>query len=85
MRIRQIKDIHTDTIAEAIKEARLAIAKLPEPDNKTMEDICKEVGVSKTYWYDIEYDRLRGSLSIENLRKIEAALKVDLGINFNEI
>jgi hypothetical protein len=38
--------------------------------------------VSRTYWYDIEKETLKGALSIENLRKIEEALEVDFGVEF---
>ncbi len=84
MKVRQIKDIEIPGLAETIKTARMAIAEAPEPNKKTMEDICREVGLSRTYWYDIEHDRLRGTLSIENLRKIEVALNIDLGVKFDD-
>lgn len=84
MRIRQIKEIEILGLGEVIRKARIAMADTPEPDKKTMEDICNEVGVSKTYWYDIEREQVRGALSIKNLRKIEAALKIDLGVKFND-
>lgn len=84
MRIRQIKEIEIPDLPQKIKAARIAMAEAPEPGKKTMEDICREVGLSRTYWYDIEQDRLRGTLSIENLRKIEAALKIDLGVKFDD-
>jgi len=79
MRIRQIKEIEVDDLGNQIAKARIAIS-----PHKKLEAICNEVGVSKTYWYDIEKDNLRGSLSIENLRKIEKALNIDLGISFEE-
>lgn len=84
MRIRQIKEIEIPELGDVIKKARIVMADASEPNKKTMEDICREVGVSRTYWYDIEQDRLRGTLSIENLRKIEKALNIDLGVSFDE-
>ena len=74
MRIRQVKEIDVD-ISERIKQARIDIS-----NRKSLAAICDEVGVSTTYWYDIEKNKIRGALSIENLRKIEKALGIDLGV-----
>lgn len=79
MRVRQIREVEVDKLGERIKRARLAVAQ-----NKSLEQICDEVGVSRTYWYDIEKESLKGALSIENLRKIEKALGVALGVDFND-
>ncbi|WP_257999310.1 helix-turn-helix domain-containing protein [Fischerella thermalis] len=62
-------------MGDRIKQARL-------DSKKSLEQICDEVGVSRTYWYDIEKETLKGALSIENLRKIEEALEVDFGVEF---
>lgn len=74
MRIRQVKEIEIEGLGERIKQARLGF-------NKSLEQICDEVGVSRTYWYDVEKETLKGALSIENLRKIEEVLGVDFGVN----
>ncbi len=76
MRVRQVKEIEIHGLGEQIKKARLA-------SSKSLEQICDEVGVSRTYWYDIEKETLKGALSIENLRKIEQALGIDLGVCFD--
>lgn len=73
MRIRQVKEVEIEGLGERIKQARLNCS-------KSLEQICDEVGVSRTYWYDIEKETLKGALSIENLRKIEQALSVDFGV-----
>lgn len=75
--VKQTREASFKGLGEKIKQARKKLR-----GKKTIEQICQEVGVSKTYWYDIENECLRGSLSIENLRKIEMALEVDLGVNF---
>jgi transcriptional regulator with XRE-family HTH domain len=75
MRIRQVKEIEIEGLGDRIKQARL-------DSRKSLEQICDEVGVSRTYWYDIEKETLKGALSIENLRKIEEALGVDLDVKF---
>jgi transcriptional regulator with XRE-family HTH domain len=77
MRIRQVKEIEIGGLGQQIKYARISC-------NKSLEQICDEVGVSRTYWYDIEKETLKGALSIENLRKIESVLGVDLGVQFND-
>ena len=77
MRIRQVKEIEILGLGERIKTARL-------DSNKSLEQICDLVGVSRTYWYDIEKETLKGALSIENLRKIEQVLGVSFGVVFDE-
>lgn len=74
MRIRQVKEVEIEGLGERIKKARLN-------SDKSLEHICDEVGVSRTYWYDVEKETLKGALSIENLRKIEKVLGVNFGIN----
>ena len=77
MRIRQVKEVEIEGLGERIKQARL-------DSRKSLEQICDEVGVSRTYWYDIEKETVRGALSIENLRKIEEVLGVNFGVNLEE-
>lgn len=76
MRIRWIKEVEVDGLGNAIRQAR-------EASGKTVDQICEEVGVSRTYYYDIEKETLKGTLSRENLESIEKSLKVDLGVNFD--
>ena len=77
MRIRWIKEVEVNGLGKAIKRAR-------ENSGKTVDQICEEVGVSRTYWYDIEKETLKGTLSRENLESIEKSLDVDLGVNFDD-
>lgn len=78
LRVRQIKEVEVEGLGDRIRSARLAIAQ-----QKSLERICEEVGVSRTYWYDLEKEALKGTLSIENLRKIEKALGIDFGVTFD--
>lgn len=78
VRVRQIREVEVEGLGDRIRLARLAIAQ-----QKSLERICEEVGVSRTYWYDLEKETLRGTLSIENLRKIEKALGIDFGVTFD--
>lgn len=75
IRIRQIREIEVEGLGARIKAARL-------DSRKSLRQITEEVGVSLTYWYDIESEKLKGALSIENLIKIEQCLGVDFGVNF---
>ena len=75
MRIRQINELEVDGLGEIVRQARLAISQ-----KKSLEQICREVGVSRTYWYDLEKEQIKGTLSVENLRKIEEVLGTDFGV-----
>ena len=77
MRIRKIREIEIKGLGETIKQARLK-------SDKSLEQICDEVGVSRTYWYDLEKETLKGALSFDNLQKIESTLNIDLGVEFND-
>ena len=77
MRIRWIKEIEVQGLGRVIKKAR-------KISDKTLDQLCDEVGVSRTYWYDIENETLKGTLSFENLKKIEESLEIDLGVSFDD-
>jgi transcriptional regulator with XRE-family HTH domain len=77
MRIRQIREIEVEGLGQRIKQVRLS-------SSKSLEQICNEVKVSRTYWYDIEKETLKGALSVEKLRKIEEVLGVDFGVRLEE-
>jgi transcriptional regulator with XRE-family HTH domain len=80
VRVRQIREIEVEGLGLRIQQqARAAIA-----GARSLDQICEEVGVSRTYWYDLESERIKGTLSIENLRKIEQALGADFGVKFND-
>ena len=80
VRIRKIQETRVEGLGERIKQARLSLPR----NGKSLNDLCEEVGFSQTYWYDIEKERIRGALSIENLRKMEKALGIDLGVSFDD-
>lgn len=79
MRVRQIKDVEVPGLGKRIKEARVRIS-----NQKSLERICEEVDLSRTYWYDLEKEKIKGTLSIEKLRLIEKALEVDFGIQIED-
>lgn len=75
MRVRKILEVKVVGLGERIKKARLA-------SDKSLESLCGEVGVSRTYWYDVEKETLKGTLSAENLAAMEQALGVSFGVSF---
>ncbi len=77
MRIRWIREIEIDGLGDVIRKARLL-------SGKTVDQLCDEVGVSRTYWYDIEKETLKGTLSFENLQKIKQVLSIDLEVRFDD-
>lgn len=65
-------------LGQRIKEAR-------ERDTRSLTQICRECGVSRSYWYQIEAEDLRAPATEEIIRKIEIALNTDLKVNFDTI
>lgn len=64
-------------LGKRIREAR-------ERDERSLSRICRECGVSRSYWYQLESGDLRSPATEEIIRKIEKALTVDLGVSFND-
>jgi transcriptional regulator with XRE-family HTH domain len=58
------------------------IRKARESDTRSLSKICRESGISRAYWYQLEAEDLRSPVSEEMIRKIEAALGIDLKILF---
>lgn len=93
-----IKWMRTEGLARKERRCieRALIRKLLPPLNKQChpgfhsdakhyrEALCSEVKVSRTYWYDIEKESLKGTLSVENLQAIEKALDVSFGVKFDD-
>lgn len=75
MRVREVREIEVEGLGKKIRDARVL-------STKTLKSILEEVGLSRAYWYDLEKESIKGALSIENLRKIEKALNIDMGIDF---
>ncbi|BBD66383.1 XRE family transcriptional regulator [Nostoc commune NIES-4072] len=64
-------------IGKRIKQAR-------ERDERSLSQICREAGISRAYWYQLEAENLRAPATEGIIRKIEAVLNVDLGVKFQE-
>lgn len=78
----KVKVKSTPTIKEfpglgaKIKRAR-------EADERTWVQICQDAGISRTYWNQLENENLLAPVTEEIIRKIEATLNIDLGVNFD--
>ena len=73
IRIRRTDEIEAPDLAARLKAAR-------EADKRSLSEICRQIGISNQYWYNIE----RGSLttmSLDMLRKIEQVLDVNFGVD----
>ncbi|MCC5624101.1 helix-turn-helix transcriptional regulator [Nostoc sp. CHAB 5715] len=60
-----------------IRQARKA-------DGRSVEVLAGEAEISRSYWHDIEAERIRDALPEDTLRKIERVLGIDLGVKFND-
>jgi transcriptional regulator with XRE-family HTH domain len=63
-------------LGQRIRQAR-------EKDKRTLTAICRECGLSRSYWYQLEGEDMRSAATEEVIRKIEKVLGVDLGVNFD--
>ncbi|BDA76153.1 transcriptional regulator (plasmid) [Calothrix sp. PCC 7716] len=70
-------EIDVPGLGERIKIAR-------EASNRPVTKLCKEVGISRNYWYQLEAEAVLGGVAIDTLRKIESVLGIDLGVQFDE-
>ncbi len=71
--IEVIKDF--PDLGKRIKAAR-------ETDTRSLSQICRESGISRSYWYQLESEDLRAPVTEEIIRKIENILEINLEINF---
>jgi transcriptional regulator with XRE-family HTH domain len=52
--------------------------------DKGVTALAAEAGISRTYWYELENERLHHAASEAVIRKVEAALGADLGVDFGD-
>ncbi len=69
--------INVPDLAERIQQAQIA-SKL------SVTEVCRRIGISRTYWYKLINNDISEGLAEPTLRKIEQALGIDLGVNFND-
>lgn len=60
-----------------------AIKKAREEDRRSLAQICRESGISRAYWYQLEREDLRAPATEAIIRKVEAALGCDLNVVFD--
>ncbi len=60
------------------------IRQIREKDERSLSEICRECGISRSYWYQLEGEDLRSPATEEVIRKVEGVLGVDLGVCFDE-
>lgn len=80
MKICRITIVEAVGIGERIKKARLSLPR----NGKSLDQLCDEVGISRTTWYNIEREKIKEGVSEELLRKIESAIGVEFGITFDD-
>lgn len=49
---------------------------------RSLSEICRECGISRSYWYQLEGEDMRSAATEEIIRKIEHVLEIDLGVSF---
>ncbi|MBE9053440.1 helix-turn-helix transcriptional regulator [Nostocales cyanobacterium LEGE 11386] len=59
------------------------IKKIREGDSRSLSQICRDSGISRSYWHQIENEDLRAAVTEDIIRKIEAILNTDLGVSFD--
>ncbi|AFZ11326.1 helix-turn-helix domain protein [Crinalium epipsammum PCC 9333] len=64
-------------LGKRIKAAR-------ERDDRPLSQICRDCGISRSYWYQLESEDLRSPATEEMIRKIEQALGINLEVSFND-
>ncbi len=77
VKIRRYTDIEIAGLGGKIRQARKA-------DGRSVEVLAGEAEISRSYWHDIEAERIRDALPEDTLRKIERVLGIDLGVKFDD-
>ncbi|NDJ25945.1 helix-turn-helix domain-containing protein [Nostoc sp. B(2019)] len=77
MKIRRYTDIEIEGLGGKIRQARKA-------DGRSVEVLAGEAEISRSYWHDIEAERIRDALPEDTLRKIERVLGINLGVKFDD-
>jgi len=77
VKIRRYIDVEIKGIGEKIRLARKA-------DGRPVEVLASAAEISRSYWHDIEAERIRDALPETTLRKIEHVLGIDFGVNFDK-
>lgn len=78
VQVKRVVEIINDfpDLGQRIRRAR-------EHDKRSLSQICRECGISRSYWYQLEGEDMRSPATEDIIRKIECALEVDLGVRFD--
>lgn len=79
MRVKRLVEVEVDCpgLGAQIREAR-------DRSGRTVGALADEAGISRTYWHDLEAERLSGAVTEETIRSIEQVLGVSFSIQFPE-
>ncbi len=64
-------------LAAKIQQAQVA-------SGLSVSEVCRRLGISRTYWYKLVNDNIPEGLAEPTLRKIEDVLGVNFGVKFEE-
>jgi transcriptional regulator with XRE-family HTH domain len=78
MKVRKIerKEVEVPDLSKRIAQAH-------KKTGKPVSEVCKAVGFSRAYWYQVVNGR-EDAIAEDTLRKIEKILDVSFGVNFND-
>lgn len=73
-------------ITQTVNDKDLAekVRRAQEASGLSVSEVCRQLGISRTYWYKLVNDNIAEGLAEPTLRKIERVLSVDLGVRFND-
>lgn len=74
MRVRKTIEVQVDDLPERLAQAN-------NESRKTLAQICREAGITPTYWYSLVRGK-KDSIPHTTLKNLEFALGVDLGVKF---
>lgn len=79
VKVRRIikQEVEVPGLGNLIRTAR-------EKSDRGVTTLAKEVGISRNYWYQLESESVLSGIKEETLRKIEMALNIDFGVNFDD-
>lgn len=76
MKVRKVTEGDYPDLLEKLKQAQ-------KERDISISELCRKAEISTQYWYRIIKGQV-DTLNLDTLRKIEAALGVDLGVKFDE-
>lgn len=72
-----VQEVEVPRLGERLEQAR-------EKAGLKVAELCRQVGISRTYWYQLVSETAQIALGEEILRKLEQALDVDLEVQFDD-